>query len=367
MKNRWTRGPLLASVAVLGLAAAPPLVDSHSRPEQMTSPSRLEVRAIPRSLSPRIGTAWTAGFLGDRLFVLDSRDHQIATQEPGQQWSFFGSIGNAPGELFYPTEMALDPETQQVAVFDSGNQRLQVFDAAMQLVAATRIAAKVFGLSWWHQRRLLIGCPETGALLSVYNPSRGPVGAVGELAQPSELSRLDRGVRPTFRTAINRVRITSTGQDEVWVAFIHLPLVRRYNAAGQLMVERTLELEGSEDLAKYARAVWDLTDRPSSAAYLNIDGVQLPLVIKDITTHPGTGEPVLLLGNDRIAVLGRDAQLQVVAEVVGCNSSFHRMTVHGERLILLTSLSKGSLCEVRMADLSPEAPPPADSGGSADP
>jgi len=66
----------------------------------------------------------------DRLFVADSAMHRILvyslTGEPVQQW---GKRGAAPGELNFPTHLAVNDQGQ-LWVTDAMNARVQLFDAA---------------------------------------------------------------------------------------------------------------------------------------------------------------------------------------------------------------------------------------------
>jgi hypothetical protein len=287
----------------------------------------------------------------DRTLILDSRHHRLL-ETRGKQQSFFGGIGNGADEFFYPTEMALDPETGRLAIYDGGNLRIQLFDRSLRPAGRIALPEKVFGLSWWHQGHLLVGAPETGGLLAVFDESRRFAGTLGQLADPPQLATVHESVRELYRRATSRMRVATTAKGEVWVAFIHLPLIRRYSRRGELTLERPLDLDGLGVLTGYARSVWDPSDQPASATFINIDGLQLALVVKDIAVHPGTGRPILLLGNDWIAGLSADGRIGLVGEVSGCRGGFNRLGVDAiRRTLMLTGFATQFVCEVDLDEV----------------
>ena len=71
---------------------------------------------------------------GEKLFVADSASHRIAVFSlNGEFVSQFGQRGEAPGELNFPTHLAVDAQGH-LLVTDSLNSRIQVFDPAGQLL-----------------------------------------------------------------------------------------------------------------------------------------------------------------------------------------------------------------------------------------
>jgi sugar lactone lactonase YvrE len=67
---------------------------------------------------------------GDRLFIADAQRHQVVVCSlRGEFISKFGRRGSGPGELNFPTHLAVDSESH-LLVTDSLNCRIQVFDAS---------------------------------------------------------------------------------------------------------------------------------------------------------------------------------------------------------------------------------------------
>lgn len=67
-------------------------------------------------------------FIGDRLYVVDIRQHQIAVldKRSGRELFRFGTAGSKVGELFHPSNIALGP-TGDLYVTETSNFRVQQF------------------------------------------------------------------------------------------------------------------------------------------------------------------------------------------------------------------------------------------------
>lgn len=66
---------------------------------------------------------------GGGLMVSEAWSHQIVCYDPaGRKCGSIGSVGRQPGQLIYPTALAVGPNGN-IFVVDSGNHRIQVFDA----------------------------------------------------------------------------------------------------------------------------------------------------------------------------------------------------------------------------------------------
>jgi len=72
---------------------------------------------------------------GDRLYVTDVMHHQVHVldKNTGQDILTFGEAGSEPGQLFHPTNLAVDAEGA-IYVSDTSNFRIQQFAADGQLI-----------------------------------------------------------------------------------------------------------------------------------------------------------------------------------------------------------------------------------------
>lgn len=80
-------------------------------------------RGYPTGLSVEPGTG--------RLFVADTHEHRVIVYDSqGRFMLTFGSEGQGPGEMLYPTDIAFGPDGMILVSEYGGNDRIQAFDAA---------------------------------------------------------------------------------------------------------------------------------------------------------------------------------------------------------------------------------------------
>ena len=94
--------------------------------------------------------------------MADSNNHriQVFTTE-GEFLRMFGQKGRGRGELYWPSNIALDPSNSHVFISDRGNQRVSVFTVEGQFVtlldcgfcpvglAVDNCGVVYYMLSWW--------------------------------------------------------------------------------------------------------------------------------------------------------------------------------------------------------------------------
>jgi hypothetical protein len=112
--------------------------------------------------------------------------------------------------------------------------------------------------------------------------------------------------------ATNRVHLALRENGELWVAFLHHLVVRRYSHRGELQAEFDLA-------AKLAEQKVEVSREPPA---VNIDGVQLPVLIQDITTAKGSGQEDtdslwLLLGDGHLLQLSSSGEIRFTGRLRG--------------------------------------------------
>ncbi len=130
-KNRWHRWERIGKLRF----AAPVAIAKQGDTLFVADSGRAEVVAfsIKGELRFRVkeGLTCPAGLVvwSDRLFVADSQRHQVRVFDlRGKPVTEFGQRGTGPGELNFPTHLAVDAGGL-VYVVDSLNSRVQVFTA----------------------------------------------------------------------------------------------------------------------------------------------------------------------------------------------------------------------------------------------
>jgi hypothetical protein len=243
-------------------------------------------------------------FQGDRMFVLGWSEHEVVVGSGSDSTSLrrFGSIGNGKGEFYYPADLVIGPHGY-LYVADSGNSRIQVLDPEGKLVSAFSDAPKSVGLAVDHEGLVYLGQPRTGSLVSVYGQDGRRVRSFGDLVLPSTVYGQGYLAKDEeYKIPMNRAWMTVDDDDNVWMAFLHYPLICKFSRDGRLLLKRTVDLSGLELLKK---AVWQ-SPPPGGHASVKFDGIQITLITKDILFDPARKEIVVLLGDERILVLDKN-------------------------------------------------------------
>lgn len=245
-----------------------------------------------------------------RYYLLD-RDTHAVREIAGGTTRLLGEIGNGPGELYYPNDLALAAAGDRLYVQDGGNDRIQILGADGRYLGEFPNTPKSQGLGVNRQGEVFIGQPATGELISVYAGGK-KVRAFGELLSLSDLyGSQPRRKEAVYRTGFNRVRVAVDDEDNVWVAFVHAPIVCKFDRNGKLLAKTTLRLP---ELSKLTDAV---LQQPPPKQYMsqNLDGVPMTVVLKEIVFDRHRRRPVLLLGDDRLVFLRRDGTPEEVVRV----------------------------------------------------
>ncbi len=251
---------------------------------------------------------------GDHLYVLDAQNHHILLLRNGRTTAI-GGIGNGPADLYQPFDFAVDAQSR-IYVQDHGNKRIAIFDERGTSLGGFPDAPKSLGLAVTRGGEILLGQPQLGSLISAYDKGGHRLRSFGALVRPSAIygpsfKRFDANV-----TMFNRVRIATDDEGNVWAAYTYMPLVCKFSPSGQLLVRKKLDYP---ELAQVVAAV-SVQPPPAEFASMNLDGVQLTMVTKDIEYEPHSRRVLVLLGNERTLVLdnaGREVSGFRPAKYVG--------------------------------------------------
>jgi hypothetical protein len=260
-------------------------------------------------------------------FLLDRETHAVHLVQPGGT-RLIGGIGNAPGELYYPFDLAVG-DGDRLYIKDGGNRRIQILGENGHFLGEFPDLPKSEGMGVDNRGDIFIGQPATGHLISVYDRTGKKLAAFGELLSPAALYPQLKAHETAYQTAINRVRIAVDDEDNVWVAFIHAPIVRKYDRSGRLLTQQTLRLPG---ISQLTAAVLQAPPPPRYISQ-NFDGIQITMVIREIVFDRKARQPLLLLGDDSIVCLSRD----------GVPERIIRPDLHGALLETLAVDNEGTI------------------------
>jgi len=225
---------------------------------------------------------------GNRLLVINS--HMDVERE-------FGRIGSGPGRLLHPGYLDIGGDGT-VFVEDGGNERIVKFDQSGHYTGEFRVDA-FQGMAVDPQNRLYVGQPEQGSLITVYSSTGTKLRSFGQLKKYSEVfgeSFRDKDV--SYESALNRVRLATDKDGNLYVSFMIAPLIQKYAPDGTLLFERRLD----------APEIDHLMEAIQKRRYIatKTDGVDARIVALDPVIDPANGNIMVPLVDGSIYVSDRD-------------------------------------------------------------
>jgi hypothetical protein len=239
----------------------------------------ISVRAVPPELAGRIREA--RGFQQSafgQLFVFDRRGHTVygIDEQQTSMWEIV-QIGAEPGRILDPTAFSVAPDGSFVIADAPGNRaRMQIFGPAgnrlggFLLASSTRprltienVAMNGIGSLQYTGTSILVSQPENGALITEYDLTGHTSRTFGELRSTGHEQDAD------VHLALNSgIPLMTPNGDFILVFQAGVPVFRRYDRAGRLLFERTMQGREIDRIVEELPRSW-----PRSAA-----NGELPLV-----------------------------------------------------------------------------------------
>lgn len=239
---------------------------------------------------------------GDRLYLLDSEHHRIAVVS-GSSSAFIGRIGNGTGDLYQPFDLDVDSKGR-VYVQDNGNARIAIFDQNGRSIGGFPDSPKSMGIAVNEAGDVYLGRPQLGSLVTVYDRSGRKLRSIGTVVRPSSILGGAFNGYDSRAAVFNRVHLAIDDSGNVWVAFAFMPLLYKFSPDGRLLLEKRLTYP---ELKPVVAAIGQVPGPPDYAE-MNFDGLQLPLVTRDVAWDAHGKRVLLLLGNERTVVLDANAR-----------------------------------------------------------
>ena len=197
-------------------------------------------------------------------YVLDAGNNRVVIFSAS--WTFvrqISEIGQGPGELFDPYDMAVD-RAGNVYVIDS-KHRVQGFSSEGKFYGGFRYKGECLAIAVNGRGEYLLSQPESGSLIAVYGPNGDYRRSIGALKTSAN---------GQLRNVANRVHIFVTSKDDIYVSFDHLGVLQKYNDSGQLQWEQTIPGQQVEHLRDI---FWsDAIDKSKSGIVLTTSYSRIP-------------------------------------------------------------------------------------------
>ncbi len=238
------------------------------------------------------------------LYFLEPANHRIVVVKENKIVNQIGRIGQNQGELYYPRDFIIDSR-DNFYVLDSvgkGDNRIQKLDHGGKYLSGFTTQPKAFGFAVNSKGKIFLGQPHLNSLISVYDCKGRRIKRFGELVLPSAVfgpgyKNYDR----THKIPMNRVNIAVDAEDNLWVSFLFMPLVLKYNRKGELLLKKMIT---APQLSPLLEALLNPGSKEAkNYLSMNMDGIQMTFISKEIICNRAENKVYLLLGSDDILVL----------------------------------------------------------------
>jgi hypothetical protein len=263
-------------------------VSARSQPRPPLSPGQISVLRPSGGLPAEIcGTFRDAIAFqqtdGGVYYVFDKRAHAVFSVDPaGRASRKVVDIGGEAGRLLEPIAFDLAPDgTFVVADAPNGRERLQVFDFAgiwktgFMLPGRATARVSVGGLTLngigtlaFLRDGVALNLPETGALITEYGLTGTPVRSIGQLRSTGYEN--DRELHLALNAGIP---IPAADGGYYFVFLAGVPSFRRYDAKGDLLLERVIQ---GRELDPVIAAM------PKKWPTRTVDGTESPFVVPTV-------------------------------------------------------------------------------------
>jgi len=265
------------------------------------------------------------------IYLLDSGNNRVLIFSP--TWKLLrqiSEIGQGPGALFDPYDMAVD-RGGNVYVIDS-KQRVQGFSAEGKFYGGFKYRGECLAIAVNGRGEYLLNQPELGSLISVYGPN-------GDYRR--SFGALKTGATGRSKAVANRVHMSVTGHDDVYISFDHLGVLQKYDSSGRLQWEEAIPGEQAE---KLRNIFWsDAADKSKYGIVLTTSYTGIPAFVVSFTTFFDESHDRLYvpLNDGSIYVAdGRGKALRFLKQS-GSRDFYNSIAVDSSGKLLVTSVWKG--------------------------
>ena len=199
--------------------------------------TEIKLKYFPADSVPYFNRPQKIKCVGEYIYILDERNQRILRFDNNFNYiNQIGREGRGPGEYLYPTTFQIFKDTIYIA--DVSNYRIDLRFVDGKYIRSFRPKYPLLSdisLGVNSNGNLFINHPMSNNLVTCYDNSGEIVKSFGDLIDDND---------PMKKISINNAHIEVGENDNIYVSFVMVPVLRKYDKNGQLLWER--------DLTKYS-------------------------------------------------------------------------------------------------------------------
>jgi len=270
------------------------------------------------------------------IFIVDKKTHKVQKK--------FGNIGQGPGEFFSPGYLSIAKGI--ISVFEHRNKRIQILKTNGEYLSEipdSPFPWKAFCMN--SQGEIILGQPQKGFLISVYDTKGNLRRTFGNLKKISEIYGLNNpSFEETYKIALNRILLCTDNEDNIYAVFIFAPLIQKYNANGDLIAEKKIKGKEINEFIKY----FPKTSKPTGLMKTSLDGVTIYHFFLSATIDPILNNLIILTGLGNLYIYDKDL-LKKKGEVQ-IDSSLHKGVIYklqsGDKELFFITVFQSGIFEI---------------------
>lgn len=263
------------------------------------------------------------------MYVLEDGNHRIVSIKDNVITNQIGRIGQKKGEFYYPKNFLIDKKGCYIVLdfVEKGANRVQVVDKEGKYINGFLTGTKSWGFGTDSKGNIYLGQPHFGNLVTVYNPKGKRLNSIGKLLLPSEIYGKEYEKKDSiYKIPMNRVNMVIDENDNIYVSFLFMPILMKFNQKGELIFKKILNRPG---LIPLKQAIWDpSTKEARQFLSRNIDGLQMTVITKDLLYIHQQEHIYILLGNNDILVLDLSGNEQKVIKPGIAKGTLEKMFIN---------------------------------------
>lgn len=196
-----------------------------------------------------------------------------------------GQIGQDPGNLFQPFDLAIDSKGN-IYVLDNLGKRIQIFDWDGKLISQFTSELTISSIAVNSVAEIFVSRPYNGHVVDVLDLHGTLLRSFGDTRKVSDFYGDElRESNSRLGFAVNRCKLAFDAQDNIYVAFEAAPVLQKYDKSGRLIF--TKHMVGGE--AEMIQNTFRTKHKSPIVHGYRGDGVSTPYILSGMAIDRQTG------------------------------------------------------------------------------